>query len=77
MKNHNLESRRMMLEMDIPKMAADYGLTPEVAEVALHKARFDAVSIPREMRAASREWLESRGYKRMMNMPWPPAGVLP
>ncbi len=35
----------------------------KVAEIALHKARTGAKSLPLEMRKASKAWLVERGYK--------------
>jgi len=35
----------------------------EVMEIALHKARTGALSLPVELRRASKKWLTERGYK--------------
>jgi hypothetical protein len=34
-----------------------------VAEMAMHKARTAATTLPMEVRQASKQWLQERGYK--------------
>lgn len=45
--------------------------------LSLHKARYECKQIEPELRYESRVWLESNGFKRMHNQPWPPIGELP
>lgn len=49
----------------------------EVVEISFHKMRHEATYVSAALRLESREWLQSRGYKRYKNMPWPFPGVLP
>ncbi len=48
-----------------------------VAEITLHKARYEVVTMPDDLRQASRAWLEERSYTRLGGMPWPPGKELP
>jgi hypothetical protein len=57
--------------------AIDRGCSPEAAEAAMHKARYECLAIEPELRHASREWLETHGSTRMRGAPWPPIGELP
>lgn len=50
--------------------------TDEVRLVAMHKARYEVASIPRELRHASGAWLRERCYGRMCG-PLLPEGELP
>lgn len=47
-----------------------------LAEAALHKARYEVPAMGKEIREASRKWLEERGLTRMGGLPFPPPGVL-
>lgn len=51
-------------------------LTDETQLMALHKARYECKAIEPEYRHTSREWLQSRGFGRTFNQPWPAEGVL-
>ena len=53
------------------------GMTAEVAEITLHKCRYDCTALPAEMRHASRSWLAERGYGAMLGRDLLPEGVLP
>lgn len=48
---------QFMLDWKLPVPSNRYA-----AEVTLHKARTGAVSLPRELRVASKRWLTERGY---------------
>jgi hypothetical protein len=45
--------------------------------LALHKTRYESITIPDDLRRESRIWLEERGYQRMGSLPWPKDGSLP
>lgn len=62
---------QLMLEVN------DEFVTPNIAELVMHKARYELFSMPPELRQESREWLESRGYSRMCGLAWPPGTFLP
>lgn len=49
----------------------------EARLVAMHKARYEHINVPAELRHASRAWLEQKGFNRFRQLPWPPAGELP
>lgn len=48
----------------------------EALLVGMHKARYECTDIEPELRHASRDWLELRGFGRRSGLPWPPAGEL-
>lgn len=52
------------------------GASDEVAWAMLHRARYEVPAMGRELREASRRWLEERGLGRMDGIPWPAPGVL-
>ena len=45
--------------------------------IALHKARYELLHMPAELRHASGAWLRERGYGRMTGGPLLPEGQLP
>ncbi|OYZ79714.1 MAG: hypothetical protein B7Y09_09330 [Polaromonas sp. 24-63-21] len=49
----------------------------DVAEIAMHKARYELPSMPRALRLESGEWLRARGYGRLKRGDILPAGELP
>lgn len=53
------------------------GMTAEVAEITLHKCRYDCTALPAEMRHASRAWLAERSYGAMGGRDLLPEGELP
>jgi len=67
------ERDAVLIDGDLDKMIAFhqiyYSRRPvpprETVEVSLHKARTAVLSLPAEVRAASKAWLEERGYKSM------------
>ncbi len=78
------QRRRMLMTMDltlgralIQAGAGGEPIDDEAVLIAMHKARYEVPDIPDELRHASREWLESRGFDRLRGTPWPPKGVLP
>jgi hypothetical protein len=48
----------------------------EAALPMLHKLRYELTGVPDELRHESRAWLESQGFGRYKNFPWPPKGEL-
>ena len=44
--------------------------------VAMHKMRYEILSMPDNLRRESRAWLVKQGYSRMGGVPWPPADKL-
>ena len=52
-------------------------MTAEVAEITLHKCRYDCTDLPAEMRHASRAWLDLRHYGAMGGRDLLPEGELP
>ena len=50
--------------------------TDDVRLIAMHKARYETTSIPRELRHASGAWLRERSYGRVRG-PLLPEGELP
>ncbi len=48
----------------------------EVVLVAIHKARYETVSMGATLREESRKWLTENNYSRLHGIPWPPEGVL-
>jgi hypothetical protein len=69
-----VERNRILIELDVTAAMRDMpGATREIAEIALHKARYICSAIPPEFRHASREWLFQRGYVNGLL----PAGDLP
>lgn len=51
--------------------------TPEVAEIAFHKARYEALRVSRDKRVASGEWLRAHKMGRVNMMDLLPPGQLP
>mgnify|MGYP003693772219 CR=1 FL=1 len=67
------ERRAALVRMDLEwakKMLPDAS-SDAMREMAMHKARYEAMDISAELRQASREWLEVHGFKRLGGMPWP------
>jgi hypothetical protein len=52
-------------------------ISDEALLVALHKARYETVSIEPELRHASGAWLRKRGFGRVGGLPLLPTGKLP
>ena len=74
------ERNRILITLDIEaykKMVGQPNASDEMALCGLHKARYEIVVLPAELRHTSREWLESRGYSRIYGLSWPPVGELP
>ena len=43
----------------------------------LHQARYEATTVPKQLRHISRAWLEERNRTRMFGQEWPLNGDLP
>jgi hypothetical protein len=50
---------------------------PAIRLLILHKARYEAVNVPAELRHASGKWLRDGGYVRLTGTPVLPEGELP
>jgi hypothetical protein len=67
------ERDAMLLSMDLERLQAFYQkhnqgtprMSPEAAEIALHKARSAATSLPDDARTFSENWLKERGYSSL------------
>lgn len=67
----------MNLNMDYARRLMPGASSDEVRLAAMHKARYEATSIPREFRHASGGWLREHGYLRYGGLPLLPEGELP
>ena len=65
------------MDMKWAEKEMPYASSPEVREVAMHKARYECTAIDRELRIKSYKWLKLRHYKRLTNDPLLPYGELP
>jgi len=65
------------LDMEYARMVLPGLSSDEVRLAAMHKARYEILSMPPELRHESRAWLEKFGFTRWRQIPWPPAGELP
>ena len=78
MKQLLAQRNKALLELDMdyarrtmPDASNDY-----VRLLAMHKARYECTTMPREARHASGEWLRDRGHKRMGGAELLPLGEL-
>lgn len=77
--------RAMLAERDTALIALDLEwarkrdprLTEHALLIGMHKARYECINIPADLREQSRAWLEQYGYLRFEGLPWPDRGVLP
>ena len=67
----------MHLDMEYAREMIPEASSDEVRLVAMHKARYELVTMPPELRHESRAWLEKFGFNRHKQQPWPPVGELP
>jgi len=73
------EKNKALCELDmvyardlLPSASCDYSRL-----ASLHKARYECVEIPRELRHESGLWLKENNFKRMTGEEILPEGVLP
>jgi hypothetical protein len=65
------------LDMEYARKIFPPATPKETCLIALHKARFECISMSDEDRIVSREYLKSGGHTRMFNQPWPDNEELP
>lgn len=65
------------LDMDYARRMLPNAENDMVRLMAMHKARYETTTMPRELRHESGEWLRSRGYRRIGGLPLLPEGELP
>lgn len=73
------ERTKALRDLDIAwaRKNMPHASSDEVLMVAMHKARYEDIGIPNELRHESRRWLEERRYSRFAGLPWPADGSLP
>ncbi len=65
------------LDMEYARKMIPAASSDEVRLIALHKARYEAVSIDPILRHSSGVWLKKRGYRRLGGMDFLPSEELP
>ncbi len=70
------ERDQKLTECDLDWIIEQTGCDPALAEPVLHKCRYEATFISRELRLISAEWLRQHGFKGLTG-PLLPEGELP
>jgi len=65
------------LDMEFARKMMPGADNDHVRLIAMHKARYEVISINDDLRLESGNWLRKRGYGRMMGEPVLPDGELP